>query len=81
MKKQQLIEWVSTGRELEFEYQGHKYSITYQSDDRRDYISFCEFYQEPLDVASVDALWDSSYKGIELSKMLSSIPKDEIDVA
>ena len=81
MRKQQLIEWVSTGRELEFEYQGHKYSITYYNNKRRDYISFCEFYQESLDVASVDVLWDSSYKGIEPSKMFSSIPEDEVDVA
>ena len=81
MTKQQLIEWIETGRELEFEFGGRKYSITYYNDGRRDYVSFCEFYKEPLDVSDANALWDSSYKGIELSKMLSAIPEDKVDVA
>ena len=81
MTKQQLAEWAETGRELEFEYHGRKYSITYYNDGRKNYISFCEYYQEPLDVPDVKTLWGSSYNGIELSKMLSVIPEDEVDVA
>ena len=29
MTKEQLFEWVDTGRELEFNYKGKDYSITY----------------------------------------------------
>ena len=81
MTKQQLKDWIETGRELEFEYQGNKYSITYYNDNRKDYTSFCQYYQETLDVSDVDTLWNSTYREIVLSKMFSSIPKDEIDVA
>ncbi len=81
MTKQQLTEWVDTGRELEFDYQGNKYSITYYSDNRKDYISFCQYYQDTLDVSDVDTLWNSTYKGIILADMLSSIPENEVDIA
>ena len=80
MTKEQLFEWVDTGRELEFNYKGKDYSIIYFRKNRKIYISFCEFYKETLDVATVDELWNSTYKGIKLSDMLSSIPEDEVDV-
>ena len=80
MTKEQLFEWVDTGRELEFNYKEKDYSITYFRKNRKICISFCEFYKETLDVATVDELWNSTYKGIKLSDMLSSIPEDEVDV-
>ena len=75
-----LKKWVRTGRELEFSYKGKDYSITYYNDDRKDFISFCEAYDETVDVATVDELWNSTYKGIKLSDMLSSIPEDDVYV-
>ncbi len=81
MTKQQLIEWIDTGRELEFEYEGNKYSITYYNDNRKDYISFCQYYQETLDVSDVETLWNSTYKGINLADMFSSISDNEVDIA
>ena len=80
MTKEQLFEWVDTGRELEFNYKGKDYSITYFRKNRKICISFCEFYKETLDIATVDELWNSTYKGIKLSDMLSSIPEDKVDV-
>ena len=80
MTKEQLFEWADTGRELEFNYKGKDYSITYFRKNRKICISFCEFYKETLDVATVDELWNSTYKGIKLSDMLSSIPEDKVDV-
>ena len=80
MTKEQLFEWVDTGRELEFNYKGKDYSIIYFRKNRKIYISFCEFYKETLDVATVEELWNSTYKGIKLSDMLSSIPEDDVYV-
>ena len=80
MTKEQLFEWVDTGRELEFNYKGKDYSITYFRKNRKICISFCEFYKETLDIATVDELWISTYKGIKLSDMLSSIPEDDVYV-
>ena len=80
MTKEQLFEWVDTGRELEFNYKRKDYSITYFRKNRKICISFCEFYKETLDVATVDELWNSTYRGIKLSDMLSSIPEDDVYV-
>ncbi len=81
MTKQQLTEWVDTGRELEFEYQGNKYSITYYNDNRKDYISFCQYHQETLDVSDVNILWNSTYRGIKLADMFTLIPENQVDIA
>lgn len=80
MTKEQLFEWVDTGRELEFNYKGKDYSIIYPEIDNKRIISFCQFDDEVLDVATVDELWNSTYKGIKLSDMLSSIPEDDVYV-
>lgn len=80
MTKEQLFEWVDTGRELEFSYKGKNYSIIYPEIDNKRIISFCQFDDEVLDVATVDELWISTYKGIKLSDMLSSIPEDDVYV-
>ena len=80
MTKEQLFKWVDTGRELELSYKGKNYSIIYPEIDNKRIISFCQFDDEVLDVTTVDELWNSTYKGIKLSEMLSSIPEDEADV-
>ena len=80
MTKEQLFEWVDTGRELELSHKGKNYSIIYPEIDNKRIISFCQFDDEVLDVATVDELWDSTYKGIKLSDMLSSIPEDDVYV-
>ena len=50
MTKEQLFQYISEGREIEFEYKGKKYSITYSPSWEDEYISFCEFYQYTSDV-------------------------------
>lgn len=80
MTKEQLKDWVNTGREIEFDYKDKRYSITYYGDNRVNYISFCEFYEETLDVADVETLWISTYKGMDVGKILSSITENEMDL-
>ena len=43
-------DYIDTGREIEFTYDKKEYSITYYNDNRVNYISFCEFYKEPINV-------------------------------
>lgn len=55
MTEKQLKNYIETGREIEFEYNNKKYSITYYSDETHDdIISFCEFYKEPSDFFSYE---------------------------
>ena len=80
MTKEILKKWIRTGRELEFSFEGKDYSITYYNDKRKDYISFCQAYDETVDVSNVDELWNSTYKGMKVSDILSSVPEDDVYV-
>lgn len=80
MTKEQLKHLVETGREIEFDYKGKQYSITYYLDNREDYISFCEFYKETLDVKDVDTLWNSTYKNMNVGEILSSLAEKDMDI-
>ena len=78
MNKQQLTDYVSQGREIEFQYQGKKYSITYGVIDGKEVISFCEFYQETTEVETVDELIKVERDGITVLQMLESITEEDI---
>ncbi len=78
MNTQELSEYVSQGREIEFEYKGKKYSITYGVLDGKEVISFCQFYQETTEVTSVDELIKVAREGVTVQEMLESLSEDKI---
>lgn len=78
MTKEQLIDYVNSGREIEFQFQGKKYSITYSPAGEEDYISFCEFYKETSDVKTVEELMQVTRNGISVIQMLESITDEDI---
>ena len=78
MDKQTLSQYVSEGREIEFEYQGKKYSITYGVLDGKEVISFCEFYQETTEVETVNELIKVERDGVTVLHMLESITEEDI---
>lgn len=72
--------YIDTGREIEFTYDKKEYSITYYNDNRVNYISFCEFYKEPIDVSSFDELLEKKYNGISIKDMIESLSEDDYSV-
>lgn len=80
MTKDELTTLIETGREIEFTYNGKDYSITYYNDNRKNYISFCEFYQDVLDVSNVNELRDSIYHNFEISAILLSLKDEDISI-
>ena len=77
MNLDQLREYVSEGREIEFKFNGKKYSITYGVIDDKDVISFCEFYQETTEVETVDELLKVERDGVTVHHMLESITEED----
>ena len=77
MDLDQLREYVSEGREIEFKFNGKKYSITYGVIDDKDVISFCEFYQETTEVETVDELLKVERDGVTVLHMLESITEED----
>lgn len=78
MTKEQLFEYISQGREIEFKYKGKKYSITYSPSWDEDYISFCEFYQYTSDVKTPEELIKVEREGVTVLQMLESITEEDI---
>ena len=78
MNLDQLREYVSEGREIEFKFNGTKYSITYGVIDGKNVISFCEFYQETTEVETVNELIKVERDGVTVLHMLESITEEDI---
>ena len=76
--KKQLMEYISQRREIEFNYMGNKYSITYGVIDEREVISFCQFYQETTEVENVEELLNVTRGGITVLEMLESLSEGDI---
>lgn len=80
MTKEQLFEYITEGREIDFEYAGKKYSITYSPSWEDDYISFCEYYQYTSDVKTPEELIKVERDGVTVLQMLESLSDDKIRI-
>ena len=78
MTKQEIVELVNSGREIEFVYDQKKYSITYGVVNGVEVISFCEFYKESTEVETVDELLKLKRYGVSVEEMLLSVTADNI---
>ncbi|MBR1454846.1 MAG: hypothetical protein IJ593_09445 [Lachnospiraceae bacterium] len=78
MSKEELKELINTGHEIEFTYNGKKYSITQGKINGKHVISFCEFYKETTEVDSFSELCDVTRDGITVLTMIMSITMDNI---
>ena len=78
MKCQELLEYINCGRELEFLFNGKKYSITYGKINGEHVISFCEFFKETTEVTSAEALLNVKREGISVLEMWESLSADDL---
>ena len=78
MTVEELRDYVSCGREIEFEFKGKRFSIVYIEIDNEDWISFCEFYKETTEVKTVDELLMVERYGITVKDMLASCTEKDI---
>lgn len=78
MTKNELIDYIKHGREIVFKYDDHKYSITYSPDGEEDYISFCEFYKNPINVKNTEELMQIKINEITVMQMLERITENDI---
>lgn len=79
MTKHELENLAKEHFEIELTYKGKKYSLTYYDDNRKDYISFCEFDKDVLDVSSIEELWNSSYNNTPIKEIFLSLNGEGID--
>lgn len=78
MTKDELLELIRCGREIEFCYDGDMYSITQGMLDGKEVISFCKFYGETTEVELPEDVLIISRKGIFVWDMIHSISDNDI---
>ena len=78
MSKEELIDYINCGREIEFRFNGKMYSITYGTINGKHVISFCEFYKETTEVENAEDIFLVSRNGISVPEMLESLTEDDI---
>lgn len=78
MNIDQLIELIDCGREIEFQCDGKKFSITYGVIDGEEVISFCEFYKESTEVKTAEELLEVQRYGKSVKDMISEITQNDI---
>ncbi len=78
MTKTSLLNYIDQGREIEFQYNEKKYSITYGEYKGEEVISFCEFYQDSTEVSTADELLSVTRDGVTVLEMWESISEDDV---
>lgn len=78
MNKNQLIDYIEHGREIEFRFNGKMYSITYGKIDGKHVISFCEFYKDTTQVETAEDILMVSRDGVTVMEMLKSLTEKDI---
>ena len=80
MKRECIEELINSRREIEFDYQGKRYSITYYNDKREKSISVCEFYKKPIDVKSPSEVLRLKIGKRTLEEIFASLPDQAFDI-
>jgi len=78
MSISEFINLVDEGHEIEFVYEGRKYSVTYGEINEKEVISFCEFYRDSIEVETVNELLDIVYDNKKVSDMVASLKEDDV---
>ena len=78
MSRDELLDYLDSGREIEFKWNGKMYSITYGKINGRSVISFCEFYKESTEVETPNMLLNVKRDNTTVLDMLQTLTEDDI---
>ena len=80
MNREELKMYIDQGDEIEFEFQNKQFSITFGGTETNRYISFCEFYKEPINVYTIEELLNIKWDNYTVEEMLMSCKDEDICV-
>ena len=80
MKMEYIQELINNNREIEFDFNENRYSITYYNDNREKYISFYKFYNEPIDVKNAGELFKLKIGDQTLEQIPESLLDSSFDI-
>lgn len=80
MKIEEVKKILQDGEEIEFKYKNKDFSITFFEEKGKTKISFCEFYNEPIDVDTIEEIFDITYNGETVKDILMKTDKKDVIV-
>ena len=80
MKTSDIKSLLEQGHEIEFNYEGKRYSFTFGEKNKKAIIAFCEFYEPDIEFEDIDDILNASYNGVKVSNMIESLSDDDIDI-
>ena len=81
MKVSRLKELLKDGHELEFEYGGKKYSLTWSDlEGESGVLSFCEFQKEDIASSDIDEILDAVYNGQKVADIIEALDEKEVEI-
>lgn len=80
MKRECIEELIKARREIEFEFRGKRYSITYSNEDCERPISVCEYYKQPIDVRNANEVLRLKIGPYTLERIFAALPDSAFDI-
>ncbi len=68
------------GREIEFNYNGKRYSFTFGEIDGKKVIAFCEFNKPDIEFDTIDEILAAEYDGFKIADVIESLSDEDIDI-
>lgn len=78
MTTEELIDYLDHGHEIEFNFHGKEYSITWGRLEGKLVLSFCEFYKETTEVEKPEDILSVSRDGYTVKEMFDEITDEDI---
>ena len=81
MKISRLKKLLDCGHEIEFDYKGKRYSLTWSDvDGEEGVLAFCEFNKEDIESRDIDEILSAEYNGYKVSDIIEELNEEEIDI-
>ncbi len=81
MKIEAMEALMYMGREIEFDYNGNRYSIAYEEDEKgKTVIDFCKFTSGPVVFTNPYDIFDYQIGGKPLRKIFAELPDSAFDI-
>ncbi len=81
MREECIEALINMGREIEFEYNDERYSITYtRGDNGKKVVSFCKFYCTPTHFTEPYAVIDHKVGDKTVEQIFAELPDDAFDI-
>ena len=68
------------GHEIEFNFNGKRYSFTFGEVEGKKVIAFCEFNKPDIEFENIDEILAAEYDDFKIADAIESLSDDDIDI-